>query len=355
MEPAKDLDYGTTAQPVAAQKRSSGKVAVAVVSAVLCAAVLAVSFSTGSSKINAVVNKNRGTSNDLEGYFTGACDNKAETRYVIATFNEASNEIIPCQQAAATDHWEQDFNDFKAALSTCASLSKIGAAFAVYNMPVWSDVTQADYDVYSTFVRYGRPSSEISVDRYAATFLGSVLVAAQCAAGEFNIVVEDTFSYKNACAQLEVDGKMCEAVEDIECPYLEGPEDGPENPCQTDVCKTVVAGGSFAGGSSGLGEACCDEIETWCETNTVGCGTFQMKHIYRNHCDESYEGAGEGAVTYFHPTLVKEQEAIAEAAEQAAEDNEVAVDGDDAGDDEGDEDDGELDMEAITETETASE
>merc|ERR1740115_235636 len=131
-----------------------------------------------------------------------------------------------------------------------------------------------------------------------------------------------------------------------------------------------------------------------------------MKHIYRNHCDESYEGAGEGAVTYFHPTLVKEQEAIAAEAEQAAEDNEVAVDGDDAGDDEGDEsyegagegavtyfhptlvkeqeaiaaeeeqaaednevavdgddagddegdeDDGELDMEAITETETASE
>lgn len=331
MEPVKELDYGTVAEPVVLQERSKSKTVVAVVGGLLCVAVLAMSFGTSSTEVAAVVNSNAGT-DDLTGALMSSVCEDDNMRYAIATFNEDNNEIVRCQSATATDHWETDFDDFQDALASCAELNTMGIAFAVYNMPIWEDTFQSKYNVFSTFVRYESKKLDLSERAYAATFLGAILVDAQCAAGAFNIEVEPKFGYKDACGQLKVNTEQCKSVEDVHCPF-NFDWDNQENPCKTEVCRTSVAGGTFDSGDYGFGHGCCDAISSWCDgtgNGESGCGDFQMKHIYRDHCDEDYEGQTEGEVFYYHPKLVEMHEEADEEVVEATTDTKSAGDVDKA-------------------------
>jgi len=326
MEPVKALDYGTVAEPTVPQKRSKSKTVVAVVGGLLCAAVLAMSFGTSSTEIAAVVNSNAGT-DDLTGALMSSVCEDDKMRYAVATFNEDNSEIIRCQSATATDHWETDFNSFQVALASCAKLNTMGVAFAVYNMPIWEDSSKNKYNVFPTFVRYESKTIDLSQRAYAATFLGAILVDAKCAA--FNIKVEPKFGYMDACVQVGVNTAQCRSVEDVECPFQSWLAE-PSNPCNMPICTEVIAGGTFTSGEYGFGHGCCDAISSWCEgtdqDGAPGCGDFQMKHIYRDHCEEGYEGGVEGESFYYHPELVKMHESKEAEVVEATTDGESGSD-----------------------------
>jgi len=323
MVPVKELDYGTV-EPTVVQERSNGKIAATVLGGLLCAAVLAVSFSTSSSKIDAVVNSNAGTDDELAALFKSTCDDK-NLRYAIATFDADEKEIIRCQSAKATDQWIVDYDNFKDALESCASLNSMGVAFAVYNMPVWKNERQEMFEVYPTFVRYEQAELDISDRIYAATFLGSVMIDAQCAASQHNIEIKPSYSYQTACQQLSFSNTdQCSALEEIACPF--GYADDTTNPCNTVECKKVVTGGTFFSIEGNLGENCCTDIKGWCtdletkgrELGQSGCTDFKEKHIYRNHCEEGYVAETDGEEIYYHPTLIAEEDSRQEAADAAA-------------------------------------
>jgi len=333
MQPSKTLDYGTVA-PAAEQKSTSKKGVAAVAAVLVCAAVFAVSFSSGFSKVNSAVNSNSdragfaGTSDDLPALFNDVCESKA-MRYIIATFDESGETVIPCVSRAGSDHWEADFENFKDDIARCAAESPIPAAFAIYNQPVWKDASHNVVEIYPSNVHYLEDKADLRLEMTAGTFLGGVKLASKCAPYTIEVSMRDT--YKTACAQLgvyAVDEQMCNQIEDQQCPF-----DGEVNPCNTGAC-SVVDGGSFFTEGEGLGAECCDAIMDHCTDNTgAGCGNYAMNHIFKQHCDASYVAA-EPSVEEYLPKWVEAREAAeataeaaaAEAAEAAAADVAPAVD-----------------------------
>lgn len=310
----KTADYGTV-EPVVVEKQGSKKAVLTVAALLVCAAVVGFSFTTGSNKAVNVIDSNldRSTitvvSEDLATAFNSVCSGSAgEMSYLIATFNEDGTKVIPAIAAKASMHWEDDFSRFQDDMQKVMALSDRNIAFAVYNFPVWSSHEHNDYEVYPTFVDFKDADVDIKKMLEAATFLGGVRMAAQCAHHNLNLLEGD--DYASACHRIPgVANGLCTAINDIECPYAEISDH--INPCQHDSCQTE--GAPFDNREEGyLGAECCDAIMDWCNNigeQTSGCGLYAFDHIYIDHCMIEYVDEEQSESILYHPVLVAEKEA----------------------------------------------
>jgi len=261
-------------------------------------------------------------SEDLQAMFDNMCES-ADKRFIIATFNDDASMIVPAMVRTATAHWEEDFDGFQDSLAKVTSYGK-GAAFGIYNFPVWTDSSHNEYNIYPTFFTHLTDDSDLSTMYHAATFLGNTLLAAGCADNSISVDAGD--NYIDACNKLsgdDISSYRCATITDKECPF-ESFDGGEQNPCQANECESVD--GSFATKGQYLGEACCGAIEMWCGMNpeTQGCGTYAYEQIFENHCNEDFVSTAGAQDTLYLAPLVEEQAAIdaALAAEMEVEEGE---------------------------------
>jgi len=313
----------------AVEKQRSNKTAVvAVAGFFVLAAVLALASVSGLSQGELRVSSNVQTvSSELKLEFEKVCKS-SDTRYVVAVFD--GTEIVPCVSGPATDHWEQDYAKFEAAIERCVGLSSHSIAFAVYNMPVWKTADHHTYVDYPTFIDYVAPGVDMADIYWAGTYLGATKLAASCVTASVKIdrIEGEGSRMVETCQKIGKDDESmmarCQSIQTVDCPYV-----GDNTPCQNKPCQTDLDGEAFAAISS-LGEECCDAIAAWCKKEVdvetkPGCGNFAHKQIYTHNCAGGFE-APVVAETILHPVLVAEeaarQQEIADA--KAAEEKKAA-------------------------------
>merc|ERR1719163_1451572 len=103
---------------VVVESRGSKKAVATAAVLLVCAALVAFTFTTGSNKAANVIDSNmdRGriaaVSEDLTQAYEYVC-NDPSTRYLIAVFSEDGSSVIPAIAGKAPMHWKNDFKRFK--------------------------------------------------------------------------------------------------------------------------------------------------------------------------------------------------------------------------------------------------
>jgi len=307
---------------VVEKQRTNKTAIVAVAGFFVLAAVLALASVSGLSQGELNISNNvRAVSSELKLEFEKVCDSP-DTRYVVAVFE--GTEIVPCVSGPATDHWENDYAKFEAAIARCVKMSAHPIAFAIYNMPVWNTDAHHEYTTYPTFIDYVAPGVDMADIYWAGTYLGATKLAASCVTTSVKIdTIKGEGAMKTTCEKMGQDETMaarCESIENVQCPY-----EGDQNPCTDQYCVKAVEGASgFADISGNFGDECCESIRAWCKKGVDvetkrGCGNFAHKKIYTHHCVGTYESV-EVSETILHPVLLAEKAAAELAlfeAEQA--------------------------------------
>jgi len=273
----------------------------------------------GKGEVNAVENAVR-VSDAIQTEFESVCED-AETRFVVSVFE--GDNLVPCLKQKGTDHWENDFKAFQAAIKTCTDLSQQNIAFGVYNLPVWDSDEHHTFTTYPTFIDFVGADVDMADIYWAGTYLGATKLAAGCTSTAVKILATDTAT--SLCEKMGADDEdmlsRCESVELIDCPYTT--DEAETNPCNVKACKDATDGQDFGTLSGSYGDVCCDAINAWCKKDDIneatkkGCGNFAHKRIYTNHCIGSYVEPVNDAVE-LHPVLVAETLRVAEEAAAAA-------------------------------------
>lgn len=336
----KQPEYGTL-EPVALQPKKRSRAFVAVVAAFLVvSAVVAVSFSTGFMQAEQAIDTNRARhvgklSPTLKKEFNKVCTDKTK-RFVIAQFNDEKTMLVPTVIAGADPFdWTNDFKKFKNMLPSFVPVpyrankavkpakgelvmeGEPGVAFAVYDLPVYTDKQKTQYKIIPTFVTYMDPKADQSSKYLGGAFMGTAALAASCTKATVTIdkaahmdsyssfckavinqVIEtekDEFGKdwksKGAMAQLFVGpmkrlsiNEACSAkLVHAKCPFGGGA--GGRAVCNK--CKTV---NNYAADALWKSGTCCPAIFKHCAAaSNEGCNAYQTA-IYKRGCDKNYSG-----------------------------------------------------------------
>jgi len=303
----------------AEEKQRTNKTAVvAIIGFFVLAAVVGLASVSGLSKGELNVRNNVQLSSELKDSFKTVCTN-VDQRYVVAVFY--GDKLVPCLMGPATDHWENDFKSFQAAIDRCVDLSTHGIAFGIYNNPVWKTNLHDTFTNIPTFVDYVAPGVDMSELYWAGTYLGATKLASSCASAQVSINEHapwgtmETFCEKCGAGDV-LEETRCQSIQDFECPYA-----GEGSPCFNEACIADIVGAqTFASMTGSFSETCCTSIEAWCkdQPTKTGCNHFSHKTIFTHHCDAAYIKPVVSDQV-LHPVLVAEQAAAAAAAAAAAE------------------------------------